>query len=163
MTGPANSRRASRQGGQQFCTFWVGGRYFGVDILDIKEVNTETSFTPVFHAPPVVMGLVNIRGQIHLVLDMRRVLGFPPDDDIPDKRLLIFKPTVAQPFGVLVDTIGDILAPEPSCIERQGFADKVGEGEAGTLGKGMVLGICKLEDRLMVILNPRGFMNSVTT
>lgn len=142
----------------QFCTFWVGGRYFGVDILDVKEVNTETSFTPVYHAPPVVMGLVNIRGQIHLVLDMRRVLGFEPDDARTDKRLLIFKPSVAPPFGVLVDVIGDIIIPEHSNIERQGFLDRVGENETGTLGKGMVQGICKLKDQLMVILNPRAFM-----
>lgn len=57
---------------QQFCTFELADRLFGINILDIKEITQEAQYTTVFHASQRVQGYVNIRGQIHLVLNMRR-------------------------------------------------------------------------------------------
>ena len=61
---------------RQFCTFWISGRHLGVDVLDVKEINSEINLTPIFHAPKEVIGYVNIRGQIYLILDLRLILGF---------------------------------------------------------------------------------------
>ena len=58
-----------------FCSFRVEGKLYGVDILDVKEVTTEMMYTRIAHAPDEVLGLVNIRGHIHLALDLRRLLG----------------------------------------------------------------------------------------
>ncbi|MBF0525581.1 MAG: hypothetical protein HQK56_10850, partial [Deltaproteobacteria bacterium] len=43
---------------RQFCSFWLSGRLFGVDILDVKEINSEITFTPIFHASKEVKGYV---------------------------------------------------------------------------------------------------------
>src|SRR3954471_12328344 len=100
-----------------FCTFRVGGRLYGVDILDVKEVTAETTYTRVAHAPDEVLGLVNIRGHIYLALDLRRLLGMPATDLTTDSRLLLFKPSVGSAFGVIVDEISEIQTADPSQIE----------------------------------------------
>ena len=147
----------------QICTFWLAERLYGVDILDIKEINTETSFTPVFHAPPTVKGYVNIRGQIHLVLNLRKILECDAPSRETEEKILIFKPTVAEPFGVMVDRIGDIFEVSSQQIESPIKTVNLSEGENGNLNisEGLILGICKLKDQLLVILNPRDFLRHV--
>ena len=113
LPGPA----ASAQPPRLFCTFRLGDQMFGVDITDVKEVNTETTLTRIHHAPPQVLGCVNLRGNIFLVLDIRRLLGLVPAAFGPDSRLLIFKPHVGDAMAGLVDQIGDIVAVDPGKIE----------------------------------------------
>src|SRR4051812_2666120 len=100
-----------------FCTFRVDGRLFGVDILDVKEVTAETTYTRVAHAPDEVLGLVNIRGHIYLALDLRRLLGMPTTEVTGESRLVLFKPSVGSAFGVVVDRISEIQSVESIHIE----------------------------------------------
>ena len=137
-------------------SFRVGGRLFGIDILDVREINSEIAFTPIFHAPPQVRGYVNIRGQIHLVVDPRLPLGMPADstDEAKPKgkprQLLVFKPSVGESFALLVDRIGDII-PVP--------VDRIEPPEASSAGTSAhSAGVCKLDGQLMELLNPRGFL-----
>lgn len=153
-TAPSRDHLAETVPTRNFCSFWVADHLFGIDILDVKEINAESSFTPIFHAPPQVRGYVNIRGQIHLVVDPREPLGLPADPSLAGKMLLIFKPTVADNFAMLVDRVGDILAVPEDRIEGQ--ADVAGDG--GELASG----VCKLDGQLMVVLNPRGFMPALS-
>lgn len=98
---------------RQICTFRIADEHYGVDILQIKEIHTENRFTPVHHAPSSVRGYVNIRGQIHLIVDLRVLLGHSPLGNLEGSRILLFKPEVGEAFGVLVDAIGDVCpAPE---------------------------------------------------
>ena len=81
-------RMALAHAARLFCTFRLGERLFGVDVLAVKEVNREMTFTAVPHAPAAVRGFANLRGQIHLVLDLRQLLGLPPAVVGPDSRLV---------------------------------------------------------------------------
>jgi chemotaxis signal transduction protein len=136
---------------RRYCSFWVGGHLFGINILEVKEINSEVAFTPIFHAPPLVRGYVNIRGQIHLVIDPRDPLGLPPEASTENKMLLIFKPEVAEASAMLVDRVGDIIEVPVDRIEEDADRSVPGEGQLAT-------GVCKLENQLMVVLNPRCFM-----
>jgi purine-binding chemotaxis protein CheW len=135
-------------------TFWIAGRLYGIDILDIREINGETSVTPIFHAPPQVRGFVNIRGSIHLVVEPRITLGLPP---LPEgsagsrsrNQLLVFKPAVVETFAVLVDRIGDIVAVANDRIDPP---EHVPQGQPQ-----LSAGVCKLDGQLIELLNPRGF------
>ena len=110
----------------------MNGRLFGVDILDVKEVTAETTFTRVAHAPDEVLGLVNIRGHIYLALDLRRLLGMPATVVTGDSRLVLFKPSVGNAFGVVVDEISDIQTVDASRIES--FARSGPRGRRGERG-----------------------------
>ena len=159
----ADAATIFRPESRRFCAFRVAGRLYGVDILDVKEVNPETGFTPVFHAPKAVRGYVNIRGRIHLILDLRRILGFEPLETDEQSRLVLFKPTVGESFGVLVDSIDDVVEVEAERIESGGLAEEedITSGEAGQDPHNVVTGVCRLQDTLLLILDAQalpGFM-----
>jgi purine-binding chemotaxis protein CheW len=93
---------------RQFCTFYLGQHYFGIDVLKVQEIIRYQTMTRVPLAPPVVRGLINLHGQIVTAMDLRRRL------ELPDR------PADAQPVNVvvhtddgavsfLVDEIGDVL------------------------------------------------------
>lgn len=143
---------------RQFCTFRLGDRLCGVDILEVREVNRETTFTPVPHAPPEVRGFVNLRGHIHLVLDLRRLLGLEAAVVGPDSRLVIFKPQVGEAFGVLVDAIADIVEVPADAIEHW-----QGDVPEATLRSGgeLIAGVARLAGDLLVILHGRRLLPAV--
>lgn len=143
-----------------FCTFRLGGHLFGVDMLDVKEVTTETTCTRIAHAPPEVLGLVNIRGHIYLALDMRSLLGMPVQAVMADSRLVLFKPMVGQAFGVVVDQISDIHSADPSRIEpyQTSTSDVLSSGLSRV---DLLTAVCKLPEELLMVLQPRRFLSVV--
>lgn len=145
---------------RQFCTFWLSGRLFGVQIMDIKEIHPEVAITPIFHAPSEVKGYVNIRGQVYLILDLRSMLGFEGKEIDRKSCLVIFKNTVGEPFGVLVDQIGDVVEVSSDQIEPGG-GDGGGQDKMGAAG--MVQSVCKLPKSLLVVLDARKFLGSIET
>ena len=60
---------------QQFVTFWIDQYLFGVNILNVREINSHTDATPVPLAHEAIRGLINLRGQIVTLLDLRYLLG----------------------------------------------------------------------------------------
>ena len=57
----------------QYCTFFLDGHYFGIDVLKVQEIIRFQQMTRVPLAPPVVRGLINLRGQIVMGIDRRNV------------------------------------------------------------------------------------------
>ena len=138
-----------------FCTFEAAGRLFGVPIEDIKEVTAEVHCTGIPHSPECVRGYVNIRGQIILALDLKRLLRLPSDSEQEAKRLVIFKQGVGPAFGLLVDEIGEIESVSHSDLIASQSAQV---GLLGSGPSGLVDRVCRLENQLLVVLNPRKFL-----
>ncbi len=136
---------------RQFCAFWLSDRLFGVDILDVKEINEELSFTNVYHAAQEIKGLVNIRGQIHLIIDLARLIGIKVSMPQENRSLIIFKSGVAEDLGILVDKIEGIVN-----VDKEAFEPAGASTDASTL----MPGVCKLDNKLMDIIDPRCFMRS---
>ena len=129
-------------------------------MLDAKEVTTETNYTKVAHTPQEVLGLVNIRGHIYLALDLRRLLGMPTIGLTSDSRLLLFKPSVGNAFGVVVDRISEIHSCNPEQIEK--FSTQNHSSNVSNMTRvDLIDSICKLSDKLIVVLNPRKFLTIV--
>lgn len=142
-----------------YCTFQSAGRLFGVPVLDVKEVTAETRFTRIPHAPEEVLGLVNIRGHIFLALNLATMLAVH-DHKIPaDSQFVIFKPSVGPAFGIVVDQIGDIVsvsdqeteAVSGGDLQQSDFSDR----------SSLISSVCKLDDELLIILDPRRFLACV--
>jgi purine-binding chemotaxis protein CheW len=120
----------------------------------VKEVNTRTAVTPVPGAAPAIIGLVNLRGQLHLVLDLRRLLGLGESAVTPDSRLVIFKPAVGESFGVLADAVGDVVRLGAGQVERYAADDPARAG-------GLLVGVGKAEGDLVVLADPYRLLESV--
>src|SRR3954454_49954 len=101
----------------QYCTFYLDGSYFGLDVLKVQEIIRYQEMTRVPLAPPVVRGLINLRGQIVTALDLRRRLELPdrPPEQFP---VNVVVQTVEGAVSLLVDEIGDVLSVREQDFER---------------------------------------------
>jgi chemotaxis signal transduction protein len=146
---------------RQFCTFRISERHYGVDLLDVKEINPEIDFTPIFHAPKEVKGYVNIRGKLYLLLDLKLILGFESKEADEASRIVLFKSEVGEPFGVLVDSIDDIIKVDEEKIENRRKEDQGLPEGIERRGLDLGQGVCKLEDGLLVIINSRNLLSVI--
>ena len=142
---------------QQYVTFSLGDEMVGVNILSVKEVTPMIATTPIHHSPPEVRGYVNIRGQIHLVLDLRHIMGLEPKDPDENSRIVIFKDTVGESFGVLIDKISDVIEVPANQVEKN-LDLNMGDSK---LNQGLIYGVCKLEKSLLVLLDAEQLMVEV--
>ena len=129
----------------QYCTFYVDGHYFGLDVLKVQEIIRYQEMTRVPLAPPVVRGLINLRGQIVTAIDLRRRLELEArhDDQLP---VNVIVRTDDGAVSLLVDKIGDVLDVEESLFEPPP------ETLRGT-PRELIRGAYKLNDRLMLLLD----------
>jgi purine-binding chemotaxis protein CheW len=129
----------------QFCTFYLDGLFFGVELTGVQEVIHELDITPVPLAPGVVEGLINLRGQIVTAVDLRRRLDLAP-------RAASVAPTnvvVATDDGavsLLVDEIGDV-------IEVEGTTFEPPPGTMRGSITDVIVGVHKLQNHLMHVLD----------
>ena len=130
---------------RQFATFVLHNLFFGMDVLKVQEVIRYQEMTRVPVAPPMVEGLINLRGQIITAIDLRRRLELPerPVDQLP---LNLVVRTEDGAISLLVDEIGDVVE-----IESQSF-ERVPETVTG-IARELILGVYKLETRLLLILD----------
>jgi purine-binding chemotaxis protein CheW len=101
---------------RQYCTFFLGGHYFGIEVRQVQEVIRYQKMTRVPLAPAVVRGLINLRGQIVTAIDLRRRLELPerPDGELP---VNVVVQTDDGAVSLLVDEIGDVLSVPESAFE----------------------------------------------
>lgn len=132
-------------GEQQYCTFLLDGLYFGIDVLQVQEVIRHQAMTRVPLAPPVVRGLINLRGQIVTAVDLRRRLELPDraEDALP---VNVVVRTEDGAVSLLVDEIGDVLDVPAEAFERPP------ETLRGT-ARELIRGAYKLDGRLLLILD----------
>ena len=130
--------------GNKYCSFKVGELIFGIDVRDVQEVLRYQEITHVPLAPPVVRGLINLRGQIVTAVDMRRQLGMPERSEVRLPMSVIVR-TQEDPISLLVDEIGDVIEVDPD-----GFED-IPPTVSGVVRE-LMTGVHKLEDGLLLVL-----------
>ena len=130
---------------QQFCTFFLKDQFFGVPVEQVQEVIRYQEMTRVPLVAEVIRGLINLRGQIVMAVDLRRRFGM---EDRPESQLPMNVVVRADDGAVsfLVDEIGDVLEAGEDSFERP---PETLEGEAHEL----VRGVYKLDGRLMLVLD----------
>ena len=148
----------------QMCTFRMAERLFGVDILDVKEVNENVNVTPIYHAPPNVCGYINIRGQILLVVNLHETFGLEQKRNMEQPfsgKIVVFKQSVDEPFGILVDEVCDVVPIEPKrVVDRRSSVGEVEARELRRIRDEMVVGVYPLEKELLLILNARRILGA---
>jgi purine-binding chemotaxis protein CheW len=145
---------------QQFCTFFLNQQFLGVPVEQVQEVIRYQEMTRVPLVPSVIRGLINLRGQIVMAIDLRRRFGMPerPASELP---MNVVVRTDDGAVSFLVDEIGDVLEVEEDSFEPP---PETLQGP----GRELVRGVYKLQQRLMLVLDaehavaaPNGNENSV--
>ena len=130
---------------QQFCTFFIDSLFFGVNVQRVQEVLREQEMTRVPLAPPVVNGLINLRGQIVTAIDLRRRLELR--DRASDRAPMnVVVRTDDGAVSLLVDDIGDVIKVQADTFEPPP------ETLTGVT-RHLIRGIHKLEKQLLLVLD----------
>lgn len=130
---------------QQFCTFFVAGQYFGLDVLKVQEINHYQVLTRVPLAPPVVRGLINMRGQIIAAIDLRRRLELP-ERAVGQAPVNVVVKTDDGLLSLLVDEVGEVVRVNESAFERPPDTLK-------DTARDLIRGAYKLKDKLLLLLD----------
>ncbi len=93
-------------------SFTLDGECFGVDVLQVREVLNRPELTSVPGAKQFCVGVINLRGRILTVMDLRRLLGLPDFDAEHSEHLLVVEHK-GRMIGLIVDTVGDVLNLNP--------------------------------------------------
>jgi purine-binding chemotaxis protein CheW len=93
----------------------VGNIRCGIAITQIQEINKQIDMTPVHHAPAYVRGVINLRGQIVTVVDLRVKFGLPPLELNEDRCIVVVRWS-GESIGLLADRIQDIVTAEAADI-----------------------------------------------
>jgi purine-binding chemotaxis protein CheW len=130
---------------RQFCTFFLDGLRFGVDVQQVQEVVPYQPMTRVPLAPATVEGLLNLRGQIVTGIDLRRRLELP-ERGAGSLPLNVVLRGEDSPVSLLVDEVGEVIEVAANTWERP--PDTL-QGRIREL----IQGVCPLEDELLLVLD----------
>lgn len=130
---------------RQFCTFYLGSLFLGIEVQQVQEVIRRQAMTPIPLAPRAVRGLINLRGQIVTAVDLRERLGLPPLGAEQEAMNVVVR-TDEGAVSLLVDEIGDVLETEEAQYEA---LPETLAPEA----RALMRGVYKLPDRLLLVLD----------
>jgi purine-binding chemotaxis protein CheW len=129
----------------QLVTFGVGNEEFAIPILTVQEINRMMQITRVPHAPEFVEGVINLRGKIIPVVDLRRRFGVSNVKDAAETRIVVVEVS-SRVIGFTVDRVSEVLRVPSSIVEPAPAMVSGVESD-------YVEGVGKLEDRLLILLS----------
>jgi purine-binding chemotaxis protein CheW len=126
---------------QQFITCTLGAAEYGIDIMSVREIKGWAETTAIPHAPAWIRGVINLRGVIVPILDLRARFGMAPTEPTPMHVVVIIQ-SGARTIGLLVDSVSDIIDVAPGDIravpEMGGSAEERLLAGLVPLARGMV-------------------------
>lgn len=138
-----------RAEGGQYLTFSLAGEHYGVEILAVREIRGWSKVTRIPQSPPFVLGVLNLRGAIVPIMDLRSRFGLP-DKERESTTVTIIVAVDGRHFGMVVDGVSDVLDVETGMISSvPDFGQAIDSDYLGGLaqyadGMAMLLDVRKL-------------------
>ena len=140
---------------KEYVTAMIGGQLFGLPILRVQDVFIPERLTRVPLSPPEVAGVLNLRGRIVTLIDMRRALGLEARKDA-GQPMAIGVERAGESYGLLIDGVGEVLtlddaAREPNPVNLDPRLARVSAG------------IHRLEGQLLMVVDVDRVLDSGST
>lgn len=129
----------------QLVTFEVGEEEFAVNILAVQEINRMMQVTRVPQTPPEIEGVINMRGRIIPVINLRCRFSMPQREPDSHSRIIIVEVN-ERTVGFIVDMVHEVLRIDPKIVEP---APNV----SSAVDSDYIDGVGKLQDRLIILIN----------
>ena len=133
----------------KYLTFKLGNEEYGIEILKVREIIGMMDITYVPRTPDFVKGVINLRGKVIPVIDLRRKFGLD-EAEITDETCIIvvdvYRDDVLVQAGLLVDSVSEVLDVEDGDIED---APSFGE----EIDTSFILGMAKVKGGIKILLN----------
>jgi len=126
-------------------TFQLGQEEYGIEIASVQEIIRATDITPVPGAPNHVRGVINLRGKIIPVVDLRTRFALPQAEANDSQRIVVVE-LKAKRIGMLVDGVSQVIRIPAGIVEEM-------PEEAISVDENFIKGIGKLDNRLIIILD----------
>jgi len=139
-----NRHRGTDRGGK-YLTFFLAGEEYGLEILKVQEIIGMMDITPVPRTPDHVRGVLNLRGKVIPIIDLRTKFGMPPAERTSETCIIVVEANRLQ-TGILVDQVSEVLNISSEQIEDPpAFGIEVRTD--------FILGIGKAENRVKLLLD----------
>ena len=129
----------------QFVIFKLGSEEYGIPITQVREINRLTAPTKIPKSPPFIEGVINLRGQIIPILDMKKRFDLELTQYTDSARIMVVE-VRDQVFGIIVDAVSEVLRMATANIEPT-------PGMVASIGDQYIAGVGKVDERLLIILN----------
>lgn len=129
----------------QLVTFRLQDERYGINVMQVQEVLRVSEIAPVPGAPPYVLGIINLRGNVVTVIDTRSRFGLPPTEVDDASRIVIIE-SDQQVVGILVDRVAEVVELRASEIDT---APNVGNEESSRY----IQGVVTRDDDLLIVVD----------
>jgi len=144
--GKQQKETAAVQDEHQLAVFTVGYEEYAIDIMQIMEIIRPQKVTRIPNAPDVVEGVINLRGRVVPIVDLRKKFGADPEAADPKKVRIIILRITDKVLGAVVDEVAEVIYMRTDQIESTPDAVKGVDSE-------YLKGVGKVGERLMVVLD----------
>jgi purine-binding chemotaxis protein CheW len=145
------ARAATAMGGE-FLTFRLGAEEYGIDILKVQEIRSYEQPTRIANAPVFIKGVVNLRGVIVPIVDLRLKLSCE-SADYNSFTVVIVLNVKGRVVGAVVDSVSDVLALDKDTI-------KPAPEMSSAIDTSFITGIGSVGDRMLILMDIEGLMSS---
>jgi purine-binding chemotaxis protein CheW len=145
FSAPAQQHRAAVEATEHLATFYLDREEYGVDVKQVQEIRRVTEITSVPRAPQFIRGVINLRGRILPVLDLRTRLGLGEVATSRAARIVVVR-VKDRLLGLLVDGASQVLKIPVSQVEPA-------PEEVVQKGGDYIRGVAKLDDRLIILVD----------
>ena len=130
----------------QLVSFNIGQEEFGLDIQRIQEINRMVDITRVPNSPEFVSGVINLRGKVITIIELRKRFGFPPKEKDKNTRIIVVELGEAV-IGFIVDAVQEVIRIPKNITEPP-------PPIVAGIGSEYITAVAKLENRLLILLDP---------
>lgn len=128
----------------QWVTFRLDGETYGINVMQVREVLRHSEIAHVPGAPPYVLGIINLRGNVVTVIDTRHRFGLEPGEITDNTRTVVIE-AEQHVIGILVDSVAEVVYLRASEIET---APNVGNEESAKF----IQGVCHKNNELLILI-----------
>lgn len=138
--------------GGEFLTFTLGAEEYGMDILKVQEIRGYDAVTVIANTPPFIKGVINLRGIIVPIVDLRIKFNLGKID-YDQFTVVIILNLGSRVVGIVVDSVSDVLSLTPEQI-------KAAPALSAALDTRYIIGLGTVDERMLILVDIEKLMNS---
>jgi len=129
----------------QLVSFKLGNEEFGIDILMVQEINRMLEITKVPKSPDFIEGVINLRGRVIPIINLRKKFGLPDKETDKSTRIVVVNLS-DKVIGMIVDAVSEVLRLSSNTVEPPPPMVSGVESE-------YIKGVGKIDDKLLILLD----------
>lgn len=146
-----NTQTGEQAGGQEFLTFRLGGEEYAIEILKVREIRNWEDPTAIVNAPDFIKGVINLRGTIVPIVDLR--VKFRGEAKYDEFTVVIILSVADRVIGIVVDAVSDVMTLSPEQI-------RPAPAFGGDVDARFITGLGTVGERMLILTDVERLMSS---